>query len=87
MEVLVGHHHEKTSLVMILNWRGVSANSQFAHEEACKDREEIPNIQCHDCQHAMEGQFGDHNMETGRLTAGNRVQPGGYRYKLSADRC
>jgi hypothetical protein len=87
MEVLVGHRHEKGMLVMILNWRGVSANSQFAHEEACKNRKEVSDVQCHDCQHAMKGQFGDHNMETGRLTAGNQVQPGGCRCKLSANQC
>jgi hypothetical protein len=87
MKVLVGHHHEKASLVMILDWRGVSANSQFTHKEARKDREEISNVQCHDCQHAIEGQFSDCKMGTSRLTAGNQVQPVGCRCKLSAGRC
>jgi hypothetical protein len=53
------HHHRKASLVMVLDWRGVSANGQFTNKEASKDREEISNVQGHDCQHTVKGQFYD----------------------------
>jgi hypothetical protein len=85
-EVLVGHQHEKASLVMILNWRGVSANGQFAHKEACKNREEISDVQRHDCQHATKRQLVYRVEKIGKLTAGNQVQPGGCKCKLSAGR-
>lgn len=74
-------------LVVVIDRRSISANCQFSNKQTCKNREEVANIQGHDCQHATDVLVLAIKTKTAnKLTVGSRVLPGQCRCMLWEDR-